>query len=611
MRGINFPKEYLMLELGNRLINHKVTKWVFAAIGGLVVALPPWWWARQIALLHGISVWLIYLSFSVVLTILIYFGLCHFALPHMKEYSVKIKVLWAGGSLLVGCWLGYNILIPVPVLNIWFLHLPAAILKLLFYSGTGLGIGILLLIISAWLVTLPLPEPKTSDSRWQPWNWLIYALPMLVSWGVTLLAFWPGMMSKDSMDQWGQMLSGQYNDHHPAFDTFLIWLLTRISLSPVIVAVAQILGLALVAGAGLMCLEYLGVPRKFLWLASLLFAISPVNSTMVITLWKDIPYGIAVLGLTFLLLAIVNSKGKWIDNTGHKIILGIAAALVGLTRHEGLAIGLGMLIILFPAYPRRWKSWLITLAIAAVLFLGIRGPVYQLVHVGKDEPGVEFNQTQLSLYTLAAYSAPNSQADTIFNSIQLFSNQWGCKSWSNFYPSNELSNQNRSIGPLKIVENLVQRLPKLFLFYFRCGRSTSWIIWDPQGHIYNTSNVDDPVKLNPYGIVPDSKLPGLRTIITDWVLKTAWDTNLSWFTWRPAIFLYIFLFIVAIQAIKHKTFRLLIPGLPALIQVLTLSVISINPEFRYYYSIYLVSLLYWPILFARGRKGVDTVFGVK
>ena len=55
----------------------------------------------------------------------------------------------------------------------------------------------------------------------------LYTLPMVAVWGIYLLTFFPGMMSPDSNVQWGQILSGQFNDAHPVFHTLSMWLVTQ------------------------------------------------------------------------------------------------------------------------------------------------------------------------------------------------------------------------------------------------------------------------------------------------------------------------------------------------------------------------------------------------
>ncbi len=268
----------------------------------------------------------------------------------------------------------------------------------------------LLFALSVFFVTrFRLPNPPVQ----RRFRWLAFALPMIAAWGVYLLAFWPGLMSADSLDQWGQVLSGRYNDHHPAFHSFIIWLLTRLAETPAVVALAQIVALALVAGAVLAFIESLGVAPVWVWAASILFAVSPVNGTMVNTLWKDLPYSTAMLGLTYLLFRLAMSKGRWIEGRGRWLLLGVVAALAPLFRHNGLQVVLVTFPLLMLAFRRQWKPVAYAFTLFMVLYFGITGPVYQLARVEKTS---DLMEAATSLYTVAAGADPGSQADAIFQS---------------------------------------------------------------------------------------------------------------------------------------------------------------------------------------------------
>ena len=154
-----------------------------------------------------------------------------------------------------------------------------------------------------------------------------YAAPCLVVWSVSLLAFWPGIMSADSVDQWGQMLSGQYSDIHPAAHTLTIWLVTRVWLSPAAYALAQIGALAFTFALAMRELALAGVSRRAQMALTALFALSPVNNVMVITLWKDIPYAIALFGLFWMLLRVWRTGGWWL----HSRTAGGAADAAGVS----------------------------------------------------------------------------------------------------------------------------------------------------------------------------------------------------------------------------------------------------------------------------------------
>ena len=572
------------------LRNYKI--WLPAAFWGGVIGFAYLFLLNQQATLQGVGLILSFLYLWLIFGLLIYFLLPKVVIPRLKDFSNSWKITWFFASLFAGFWIALNI--PLKASGTAFVN--PRIYKLLFLASNGLTLGVLLFIISIFLATR---KPRLIDQE-QPgrWRWLIYALPMLTIWGIYLLAFWPGMMSADSIDQWGQVLSGQFTDHHPAIHTFIIWLLTRIYLSPVVIALAQILALGLLAGLVLAYFESMNVQPALLWIASFLFALSPVNGTMVNTLWKDIPYSTTVLFLSFLVLRMVHTHGDWLKDKWSWLLLGITAALMSLIRYNGGPIVLGTFVLLLLIFRRQWKPLLYSALLTAVLFLGVRGPLFNLVGVQKSTDLVE---ATTSLYRIAAQAVPGGQTDTVLNSMNPLASSWDCSIIMQLSQAvkNEPPAINASLG--QEAANLVKHLPGLLVYDYRCQRSLVWVIWDPNGQVLNTSHVevlDDP---NPYGIVPDSKMPYLQTRIANFVETTAKDTGINWLVWRPALYLYLFLFNVSILALTMKDWRYLLIAVPILLQSIEATLITISPNFRYHYAAYLLALLFWPLLFARNQ----------
>jgi len=146
--------------------------------------------------------------------------------------------------------------------------------------------------------------------------------------------------------------------------------------------------------------------------------------------------------------------------------------------------------------------------------------------------------------------------------------------------------------------NLFDRIPNVLLYYGRCARSMEWVVWDPNGEVRNASHVEVLVDPNPYGIRADSKIPAMQEWISNWVIKTSHDTSLNWFIWRPALFLYLNLFLSAVLIIRNRELRFGLLSLPILIQSITFTIILAEPNFRYHYAVYLVSLISIPLFFS-------------
>lgn len=488
---------------------------------------------------------LLWITFSLI----IYAALFRFILPRLADYSIAWKRVILAGYLVFGLWLAHNI--PVEFPSSEQSLSPSVGIKILFLGGVGLGIGLALLLLVLFLTGLnDSPAARPGKRRFR---WALFALPMVIIWGIYLLAYWPGMMSADLMDQWGQVLTGQYNNHHPFFHTFTIWLLTRIVLSPTIVAIAQIIGLAAVAGCVLAYFEELGVPSAVLWLAGFLFALTPINGTMVNTLWKDIPYSTALLALTFLVFRIAQSRGDWLAERGSWAVLGITGVLVALFRHNGPPVVVGLSLLLLVVYFRWWKRLLPALLLGAGIYYIFTSPVEQWVRVSDSTILAESSTVY---YSIAAQSTPGSVNAEIMDSMDPLAANIQCTLLPEIYQSEQagqLATKSPTLGQKMI--NLVEYVPRIFLYSYRCNRSLVWIIWDPMGEVRNPAHVEVLVDPNPYGLQPDSQIPALRDIITRFVIKTAHDPDYNWLVWRPAIYLYFFLLVISTLSIKQK-----IPG---------------------------------------------------
>jgi hypothetical protein len=517
-----------------------------------------------------------------------------YTLISIPPYSVYWKIGLLGGFLFTGVWLSFNIPLISPPLDL-NPFIPTLVLKLAYRVSTGIALGLVLLFVSTWLARLFQPRGQTIPKSSLIVSSIKYAIPIAMVWGIYLLAFFPGMMSADSMVQWEQVLTGIFVDHHPAFHTFLIWLLTRIYLSPSVIAIAQIIALAFVAGLWFAFFESLGIRRWVIWLVALVFTVVPVNGTMVNTLWKDIPFSTAVLGLTLIISRVVFTKGTWIASISAQIILGITAALVMLLRHDGLLLGVGTLLFLILAYPNKWKPWLVSCLVCAFLYFGIRGPIYNWVGVEKSST---LKEASLSLYSIAAYAKQGSETELLVSSIELTSPNWSCNIWTKLNTGTRKADLNRSISPAQIMGNLFDRIPNILLYYGRCARSMEWVVWDPNGEVRNASHVEVLVDPNPYGIRADSKIPAMQEWISNWVIKTSHDTSLNWFIWRPAFFLYLNLFLSAVLIIRNRELRFGLLSLPILIQSITFTIILAEPNFRYHYAVYLVSVISIPLFFS-------------
>ena len=56
-------------------------------------------------------------------------------------------------------------------------------------------------------------------------NILLYTIPIFVIFFIALLAYYPGIVTYDGLDQWNMIKTGNITDWHPAYNTlYLLWL---------------------------------------------------------------------------------------------------------------------------------------------------------------------------------------------------------------------------------------------------------------------------------------------------------------------------------------------------------------------------------------------------
>jgi hypothetical protein len=218
---------------------------------------------------------------------------------------------------------------------------------------------------------------------------IVYAFPCLLCWGIFFLAYYPGMMSRDSLDQWIPVLTYEFNDWHPAILSYLYYLLSLVWRSPAVVCLAQMLGLAGVFSYGMVQFEKLELPGWALFLITAFFCLFPLNGFYVNTLFKDVPFGIAILLAFIYLMQIVETQGAWLKSGINLFLFAFTLSFIWVIRHNGILTVFAIFGALSVAYWPFIKR--ISLAIVftlAMVFL-VKGILYRAIGVHGRFPGIE------------------------------------------------------------------------------------------------------------------------------------------------------------------------------------------------------------------------------
>lgn len=178
----------------------------------------------------------------------------------------------------------------------------------------------------------------------------VYMLIIMLAWIPFFIVFFPGIMSIDSIDQWGQALGlFPLNNHHPVVHTMLIRFSTWISgdKSPWAYSLFQFLTMS--ASMSFVCvwLRLKGLKKYFVWVVLAFFALHPINPFYAITMWKDVLFSGAVMLFTVAIAEVVLSRGKSIAKPSYSWLLMLSGICVANLRNNGTLVALLAVILVF------------------------------------------------------------------------------------------------------------------------------------------------------------------------------------------------------------------------------------------------------------------------
>ena len=443
----------------------------------------------------------------------------------------------------------------------------------------------------------------------------LYASPMFFIWTLSLLVFWPGMMSHDSLVQWDQITTNNYNNVQPPLHTFFMKFISLFWDSPGAICLVHIFLMGTLSGYFLYMTENLGLNKVLIWFTSIITAFSPINIVMINTVWKDIPYTILVFACSILMMILAKNGGTWLNSKKNLIYFLMLISFPFLFRWNGLSVTVGCLIFVILIHSKSRKILIASSGFIMICFIAINGPLFDSLGVKKDH-WLKYN---LPIHQMGSFLKSGVSFDAteieFLNKISPTENNWlyNCgvsitRAWGDdlIYDKDYFfDNKERfmSIYYRKALNN-----PLSVLNYYRCS---SRYIWHPyakmnkkmqlktrlyQSDLETNFKNYDGIKWIPYknkfNIVSDSKIPLLVTALTSYV--KAFD-----FIWKPALFLYVCI-IALVFGIYKKSNLLIYTLVPIFAHTLGMSLVSISPEFRFQYPVIYMGHFIWILIISNG-----------
>jgi len=460
-------------------------------------------------------------------------------------------------------------------------------------QGTGAATSI---SIGASIRSTPLMAPTARRSLGPAgWTWACYAALPLAAWSVYWLAFFPGVIAHDSLVQWKEILDGRYDDWHPAFHTWTLWLLTRPWRSLGAVSLSQVLITGLLVGDFLATARRLGVPAWAPWSVAAWLALSPVFGMNVIAVSKDTAFGLALLWTTGLLL---RSRARGVLTAGDGAWLGVALALMWLFRHNGPATALPTLGAVAWCHWRAARRAILVAALVCATFVAVvKGPLYRFAHV---EPATPKLEQQFVIHhvagLLSAHTPLTSRERKTLGKIlpiPTWRAAFVCHSGARLRKSGLRTGLLRR-HPLALVAiwaRLAARNPRGLLRHWTC---VTRFIWSPRSKlsIVPLSPDGGAVEPNVLGVRADSWLPSAQRALARLVTVTfAHESVWRVLVWQPALSLYLLLGSLLVALWRARSSAPLLVWVPALCNTLVWLVLAESPGLRFQWPVVLLAPL--------------------
>lgn len=421
------------------------------------------------------------------------------------------------------------------------------------------------------------------------WTWVVSAAVPLVTWLGYWAAFFPGVVNADVIRQWGQVLGARYDDWHPAFHTVTLWVLTRPWRSLGAVSLVQVCVGAALVGCTFAVLRRWGCPRALLALLVVWVAGSPAFGMNVIGVWKDGPFGLAVLGVSLLLLRVVADHAL---SSRLGAGLGVTLALVWLWRHNGPALVVPTVLLVACFVGRRSaRGVLVAVVTCAACVALVKGPLYHALRVLHHGPKLTLQSFIHEIAGQVTAGTPLSADETTVLVDVLPLSQWRalyrCDDGNPMLFTIPI-HVRRPAALLRVWLHLTARNPQALLAHWRCATR---FLWSP----FPTSLIiglfgDDTVRPNDAGIEAAPLSPWLHDRLLDAVRRTLVESSvLRGVLWQPAGSLYVVLLFLAVATWRARSLAPAVVLAPAFGNTAVWLVLPFAPYLRFQWPVLLLA----------------------
>ncbi len=483
---------------------------------------------------------------------------------------------------------------------------------------------------------VPEPAPGSRTVRPRPWRdamagrvgrrlpLVVYAVCQVIFlfWWA---AFYPGLISYDSVTYLIHVTTGPWVGNHSVLYDSLVWLSLHATGGLAVLTLAQTVAISAALAYTVVAFRRLGVPGRWTAMAGVVVAVLPPIGTFVVFVWKDVPFSICaylVVPTVAHLLSLRGPAGWSTDRRVNRLIAALGLELLGmcLFRLDGflvVVVAALVLLVLLPGVRARLAA---AAAAAVCLALALNLAVYPAA-------GIERAPTSLALgpafadIAVAYAERPSSftAADQALMARVAPLAVW--KTRANCYDSDwttiDIPGFNAKAGKVSgqlfsLWLRVLGRSPDLVLGARFCRGSIAWSIFQGPSRLDAQTLIAglplppgnwQRIEHNPYRHAVLSRPISVIVHKAGTFLWSASKTQqLDWLLWRAPFWCYLCYFMVFALARARRNWLFL--SLAAIVAGQQVVVLADNPAqlFRYMVSPIIIGIMLVPLFLARHRS---------
>lgn len=299
-------------------------------------------------------------------------------IEELKTYRTWKTVVIGLMSVLLSLWLVVSFIVNY--------HNPRVfIIALLFFLVAAVTVAKVIINLMSFITSsIQKHDIDDIDSKKSIWTFrIISSLGYILSSYIFSLAYYPGILTNDSANQWQQAHTSLFNNWHPVIDTLILKMTTSVLNSPMSLVIFQTV---IYICSMIWVLDWFMRNEKgnILWVYIVMIFtwVFPLFGLMNVFVVKDTLFTIMLFDLSFILYRIYISSGEYLRKKSNILLLLVVLFLTISLRNNGIEV-IAFVFVFVIIFFRKKAFWKLSVSILLTMGLSliVTGPIYKHFNV--------------------------------------------------------------------------------------------------------------------------------------------------------------------------------------------------------------------------------------